>query len=187
MAEVELFRAGQTVPDPEPGDLFLSHARAGWGSALIRVGQRLRYHGASRRYAWWNHAGAFLGSDGTIVEALGSGVQVRNISRYAANDYAVVRIVADPHDRAQMVRFYQHHADARTAYGYLTLVSIGITLVTGSKLVFARHATAICSGLCAAGLTRGDYLLEQATVSTTPADLARMFNVPGPSDDFWQL
>ena len=42
-------------------------------------------------------------------------------------------------------------------------------------------------GLCAAGLTRGDYLLAQSTVHTMPADLARMFDVPGQNDSFWQL
>ena len=182
----QLFVAGAEVQRPQPGDLFLTHDDY-WAAKVIRIGQRLRYHGEVRKYAFWNHAGAFLDADGTIVEAMGQGVVIRNISKYQNRTYAVVRITATEADRAQMVRFYRSQAEQRASYGYATIVSIGLTLVTGSKFSFTSHASHICSGLCAAGITRGDYVLEQSPVHTMPADLAKMFDVPGPSNLFWQL
>jgi hypothetical protein len=181
---LELHPPGSAVAEPQPGDLFLTHDSY-WAARAIRIGQRVRYHGPDRRYAFWNHAGAFLGRQGQIVEATGKGVLARHISRYADRNYVVVRIEATDYDRAQMARFYE--SQLRSRYGYVTIASIGFTLLTGSRIVVTTHASHICSGLVAAGLTRGEYLLPQATTNMMPADLAKMFDVPGPRARFWQL
>lgn len=179
-----LYQPGQEVADPEPGDFFLTHDDY-WSAQVIRVGQRLRYHGELRKYAFWNHAGGFTDREGGMVEAMGQGVRAGNISRYRNRHYAVVRIDATEHDRQQMARFLLAHVGIR--YGNLTLVSIGFSLLTGSKLVFTLDGSDICSGLVAAHLTRGDYILDRSPVHYMPADLAKAHDVPGPDSRFWRL
>src|SRR5258708_12330989 len=59
---------------------------------MIRCGQRIRYWGPDRIYTRWNHAAIFVADSGDIVEALGGGVQRRNISVYKETEYHVVRL-----------------------------------------------------------------------------------------------
>lgn len=46
---VERCGAGEEAVEFEPGDFILTHGDA-WTSKLIRFGQRLRIHGADRKY-----------------------------------------------------------------------------------------------------------------------------------------
>ena len=184
MPDRELVGPGEETIDIRPGDFYLTHDSY-WTAGFIRLGQRVRYHGAVRKYAWWNHAGVFVDNDGTIIEAQGQGVRTTHIRRYKDRNYAVVRINATDADREQMVRFYRSQVGNR--YGYTTILSLGLGLLTGLKLVFAMDGSDICSGLVAAGLTRGDYILGRSPVHMMPADLAKLFDVPGPDNRFWQL
>ena len=171
--------AGQEEPNPEPGDFLLTHAHA-WTSALIRFGESIRYRGPNRKFAYWSHAVAVVSDTGEIVEALGSGVQTGNISKYAGTDYAYVRIQATPEDRAEMANFALEQARVHTKYGYLTLVSIALGLLTSGRLTFGLSGTEICSGLVARMLERGTYIWVDPP-SVMPADLARHFDVPSPA------
>ena len=176
---VTSYGPGQEEPNPEPGDFLLTHANA-WTSRLIRFGERIRYRGPNRKFAYWSHAVAVVSDTGEIVEALGSGVQTGNISKYAGTDYTYVRIQATPEDRAEMASFALEQARVHTKYGYLTIVSIALGLLTSGRLTFGLSGTEICSGLVARMLERGTYIWVDPP-SVMPADLARFFDAPGPS------
>src|ERR1700690_2153740 len=81
-----------------PGDFILTHGNT-FFSYLIRFGQGLRFHGADRKYTWWSHAAMIISSDGNLIEALGPGVEQRNISRYKETDYHLIHLgsLADEH------------------------------------------------------------------------------------------
>jgi uncharacterized protein YycO len=69
-----------------PGDFILTHS-SGTFARLIRFGQRIRYHRrADRVFAHWSHSAIFINEAGDIIEALGGGVQQRNISAYHGTD-----------------------------------------------------------------------------------------------------
>ncbi len=166
---------GKADPDPQPGDFLLTHAYA-WTSHLIRFGERLRYRGSNRTYAYWSHAVAVASTNGDIVEALGSGVTAGNISKYTGSDYVYVRIDATEADRVEMAAFA--HEQIGWQYGFLTIVSIVLSLLTTGRLRFGLSGTEICSGLVARLLERGTYIWVDPS-SIMPADLARFFDVPG--------
>jgi uncharacterized protein YycO len=75
------------------GDFILTHS-AGVFGYLIRFGERLQYFGADRVFAHWSHAAIFVDDDGNIIEALGGGVQKRNIAVYKDTEYVVVHLPA---------------------------------------------------------------------------------------------
>jgi len=140
------YAPGQAEPDPKPGDFLLTHAHA-WTSRLIRFGESLRYRGANRQYAYWSHAVAVVSEAGDIVEALGRGVTTGNISKYTGTDYTYVRVQASDADRQEMAAFAR--AQVGWEYGYLTIVSISLGLLTTGRLRFGLSGTEICSGLVA--------------------------------------
>lgn len=172
-----------------PGDLILTHGKA-WTSRLIRVGQRLRFTGESRKYTFWNHTALIVNEQGDLIEALGAGVQRRNIAVYHPTEYQVVRIEASADDRRQMVAFAETCVDLK--YGYAVIASIAVSLLTGTKLSFGFEGQYICSGLVSRCLERTDYLIPvrerlpqivaRSSSHTMPAHLAEFFQVdpPGP-------
>ncbi len=164
---------GAGESDPQPGDFLLTHAHA-WTSRLIRFGEALRYRGKNREFAYWSHAVAVVSADGGIVEALGRGVTAGNISKYAGTDYVYVRIEATDDDRAEMAAFANKQVGQE--YGFATIVSIGLSLLTTGRLRFQLAGTEICSGLVARMLERGTYIWD-VPASIMPADLARFFDV----------
>ncbi len=179
---------GTDVPDPQPGDLILTHGKA-WTSKLIRVGQRLRFVGESRKYTWWNHTAVVVNDRGDIIEAVGAGVQRRNLSVYRPTEYQVVRIKASLEDRQQMVAFAETCVGLE--YGFPIVASIAFALLTGTKLSFGFEGQYICSGLVARCLERTSYLIPareqrpqfvvRTPSHTMPAHLAEFFRVNPPA------
>ena len=96
---------------------------------MIRVGERLRYRGEGRKFAYWNHAALFTDENGGIIEALGSGVKVGNISKYTPIDYHVVRLdgVSDE-DRQHQVAFAKDCVAKHDKYGYFSSFDIRMGL-----------------------------------------------------------
>jgi hypothetical protein len=88
---VQPFAPGQEVINPCPGDFILTHGKS-WTSRMIRFGQRIRYWGPDKKFTRWNHAAIFINEKGDIIEALGGGVQKRNISVYKQTEYHVVHL-----------------------------------------------------------------------------------------------
>jgi len=166
---------GEEETDARPGDFLLTHSRS-WTGRLIRFGQRLRYAGAAAKYAHWNHAALFVNEGGDIIEALGGGVQLRNVSVYKQTEYHVVYLqdVLDE-DRQEETAFAYHCLNDK--YGYLTDLSLGISLLTGLKFAFGIDGQMICSGLVARSLERTGEIFEMDTWRAMPADLAKHFHV----------
>jgi uncharacterized protein YycO len=166
---------GAEVKDARPGDFLLTHSRT-WTGRLIRFGQRLRYTGANTKYAHWNHAALFVNESEDIIEALGGGVQLRNVSVYRQTEYHVVYLEnIFEEDRQEETAFAYHCLNDE--YGFLTDVSLGLSLLTGLKFAFGIDGQMICSGLVARSLERTGEIFEMDTWRATPADLAKHFQV----------
>ena len=175
------FRAGETAnpADYQPGD-FILVSTDGWYARLIRFGQSLRFFGPDRKYVRWNHAAVVVSPDGDIVEALPRGVLLSHLAKYTAKEYAIVRIDAlvRAADREEVVAFARWCIHER--YGWLTIVSIVLSILTGSKFVFGVDGQSICSGLVARSLERTTAIFQQSSSHIAPADLAKTFDVPPP-------
>jgi uncharacterized protein YycO len=175
---VERYGPGERIPNPQPGDFILTHGSS-WTSWLIRYGQALRIHGQDRKYTYWNHAALFVDANGDIVEALGSGVRQRNISAYDPKEYHAVRIRASAEDREEVVRFAK--TCLNEPYGWLTIASIAVSLLTGAKLSFGFDGQQICSGLVARALERTWAIFNREPSHIMPADLAKYYQVNPPT------
>jgi uncharacterized protein YycO len=184
-AEVKCFRPGEEASRYVAGDFILTHGDA-WTSKLIRFGQRLRIHGDDRRYTHWNHAAVITSDSGDLIEALGAGVTRTHISKYTAKELHLVRVGASPEDRKQTVDFARWAAGLtggpRHRYGFLTIVSIAYTLLTGGKFTFAIDGEAICSGLVARAMERTGAIFNRTPTHVMPADLAKYYDVEPPTD-----
>jgi len=177
---IQEFGPGESIQDPRPGDFALTRGHD-WTSFMIRVGERLRYRGPNRKYAYWNHALLFVDDKGGIIEALGSGVTPGNISKYTPVDYHVVRLdgVSDG-DRLHEVAFGDDCVAKHREYGYLTIVSIALSLLFGGRLGFGIDGQEICSGLVARALERTGEIFEIDSWHMMPADLAAAYQVEPP-------
>ena len=179
---VERFGPGESVVKPQPGDFLLTHSE-GFSSNLIRWGQSIRYHGPTEGYAHWCHAAMFVDTDGEIVEAILQGVQQRNVSVYADTEYHVIRLTdATEKERAHAVAFAEHCLNDR--YGYITDLSLALSLLTRRKFFFGEEGQMICSGMVARALERTGAIFQFDSWHMLPADLADAFNVqptPGAS------
>ena len=160
----------------ERGDFILTHGKS-WTSWLIRFGQGLRFWGADRRYTWWSHAAMIVAADGALVEALGAGVTRTHISKYRPAEYHLVSIseIVAPADRNEAVAFAEWSVGM--PYGYVNIISIAISLLTGGKFTFGFDGQAICSGLVARALERTKAIFNRTPSHIMPADLAMYFQV----------
>jgi hypothetical protein len=182
-AGVDRFGPGEEPSRYVAGDFILTHGNA-WTSKLIRFGQGLRIHGADRKYTHWNHAALIVSDSGDLVEALGAGVMQTDISKYTPKELHLVRIGASAEDRKQVVDFARWAAGLSNAprqrYGFITVVSIAYTLLTGGKFTFAIEGEAICSGLVARAMERTGVLFNRTPTHVMPADLAKYYDVQPP-------
>ena len=179
-AQFETILPGEEAAAFRPGDFILTHGNA-WTSKMIRFGQRLRFRGHDRKYARWNHAAILIDGEGSIVEALGSGVQQRHISVYKPTEYTLVRIdgvVQASQDREQAVEFAKWSRNQ--PYGFVAIVSIAYGLLTGGKFTFGFDGQHICSGLVARALERTGAIFNRTPSHIMPADLAKYFEVEPP-------
>ncbi|MDP9476550.1 MAG: hypothetical protein M3R38_12855 [Actinomycetota bacterium] len=173
MASYDFAPAGEEVVAPEPGDLLLVENDY-WTSRIIKFGQKLRYPPEAARYS---HVAVFYDERGHIIEALGQGVEKRHVSVYSCVPYYVVRVGAGSGDRRQVIAFLDSVLGARWKYGYLTIASVALTLLTGMSLTFGKAQTAICSGLAASCLVRCGEIFDVPPEQMTPAALAKHFDV----------
>lgn len=175
---IEHHDPGGRMPDPQPGDFILAHG-AELFSELIRIGQQLRFRGPDRPYTYWNHAALIVSTDGAIIEALGAGVERRSIADYDSTQYTVVHIVASREDRAEAVAFAEHCLGQ--PYGFATIVSIALSLLTGAKFSFGFNGQLICSGLVARALERTTAIFDDEPSHIMPAQLAKLFGATPPA------
>ena len=166
--------SGAVATDIAPGDFVLTHDDV-WTSRIIRFGQLLRFRGADKPYAHWNHVAVVTGADGTLVEALPSGVARTHISKYQHTERHVVRIRATDNDRHQVARFAEVCVGQKP--GFLTLFSIALSLLTGASLDFGLEGQQTCSGLVGRALERTDAIFSRTPSHLMPADLAKQYGV----------
>jgi len=177
---VEHYPPGKAALAPRPGDFIVTHG-SNFFSRLIRFGETLRVRADDRRYAYWNHAALITSASGDLVEARVKGVQRGNLSSHTPSDYYLVRITASDEDRSEVVAFGEWAADAHASYGWLTILSIVLTMLTGAKLTFFIDGEFICSGLVARAQERTAVIFGRDPVHITPAELAKYYSVPSPA------
>lgn len=159
-----------------PGDFILVRGKA-FTDRMIQLGQKWRFKGVNSVFGYWTHAAMVVGIDGQLIEADPTGVHLANIAKYKPNDYLYVSIYASEEDRKEAVNFAKYCIGQK--YGFFTILSIAISLLTGLKFSFGFDGQEICSGLVARCLERTSVIFQRDSSHLTPADLALSFNVRG--------
>ena len=104
-----------------------------------------------------------------------------DVSKYTTRDAHLVRLDASDEDRAEAAKYALYCADVHESYGYATIVSIAISLLTGAKLTFQIDGQKICSGLVAGAMERTNAIFDREPGHMMPADLAKYYTVSPPS------
>ena len=168
---------GEAVATFDRGD-FVLVAGTHVNSGVIRFGQRLRIRGDDRRYVKWTHAALIVGRDGALIEAVGKGVRRSHLDHYRDHEYVVVHIHTSEEDRDEVVRFAEWALAQKARYSRLQTVSMGLSMLTGSKLTFFIDGRFVCSGLVARALERTGSIFDRDPAHVAPADLAKYFLSP---------
>lgn len=160
----------------QPGDLVLCRQNTVLDK-IISVAQML--HTSSQASHWTHVAVVKDPKTGEMYEAVSSGVKIGNISAYP--DHLIVPMNLNAYDTAKMMNFCEHWLGAE--YGFLTLFSIGIDLLTPAFFHFRSGDTFICSQYAAKALEQTGWIcpivdsshvmpsnLEQWLVKVTPAN-----------------
>lgn len=169
---------GDTAGNLRVGDFLLTGVKAqGVVSWAIKTGALLRgYPKPCRRFS---HAALVIDADGTLAEAVATGVVRSPISKYKPADYVIVRTEVDEHDARQVLAFAEDVIRARTRYGFVTFVGLALYCLTGAQLCIQQAGTAICSGFVSDALTRSRFIWPRPPFAMMPADLAQYFHVSG--------
>jgi len=170
----EIYTAGQSANKLQPGDFILTHHTTA-PARVIRAGQFLRYHGKLRTFSHWNHAALVVDTKGTLVEAVGRGVSYGHIDDYCDVEYYLVRTKLSKSNQQQVVAAASSFLN--DAYGWPTIISLTIELLTGIKIQFGDPNSIICSALVAQCLWAGGIIFNTNTYRMMPADLAAAFDV----------
>jgi len=166
----------------KPADIVLCHG-TGLIPWLIRVGQRIRYKKGQEPN--WNHAALLVApiptvkpyddgqEDWMVIEAGARGVHHALLSEFG--DYTVLDSELDWRGRKLAVEFAERVLGSR--YGFLTIGSIIVNLLTPVLWQVTRPGTFICSGLVAHALEHGGFMfpVKWEADEVLPADLAWLF------------
>jgi uncharacterized protein YycO len=170
----KVYEAGTEPPKFVPGDFILVSTK-GVLAKCIRTGQFLRYHGKMRAYSHWNHAAMIVDTDGTIVEAAGRGVRYANISEYKETEYYLVSTKLNKQSRDQAVAAAKSFI--KDKYGWFTILSIMLQLITGIEFQFSFGNSIICSGVVGMALWAAGVIFDQNPYQMMPADLASAYEI----------
>jgi hypothetical protein len=162
------YPVGKLPESVSPGDFLLSRRDKAFMGKCIRFFQRFKL---APEHAKWSHAMLSLGGD-MVQEALEWGQERNSLETYRDAELLHVQIEAPYHDVMQMMAFADSCYYHKRTYGYMTIVSLMISLVTDNKLMFSKAGTAICSGFVAEALVRAGYIFAQPPDYVTPGDLA---------------
>lgn len=162
--------AGQNTLDYQPGDFLLIADKTFYGK-LVTLGQRIRF--GRNSFTKWNHAALIVNSDGVMIESDAAGVHLAKLDKYMGVDYYIVRIIASPEDRGEIVNFAG--SCVNQTYGWGTIISIIFSLLTGLKFSFGFDGQEICSGLVARSLERTSAIFPTDASHITPCQLAQYY------------
>jgi uncharacterized protein YycO len=174
----KVYEAGEAAAKFKPGDFILTHHKT-IPAKLIRVGQWLRYHGELRKYSHWNHVAVIVDEQGTLIEAVGRGVVYGHIEEYRDVEYYLVNTRLNKQSREQTVAAARSFLNDK--YGWLTIVSLTLQLLTGIKIQFSSSNSKVCSTLLAMSLWAGGVIFDRDPDELMPADIAAAFKVEVPA------
>jgi hypothetical protein len=143
------------------------------GSRLIQWGESLRFRGERRRFAHWNHS--VWVSEDCLIEVSGAKVRESPYEKYRHVEFTVVHSNLTPQERDDADEFVRWVLARRPKFGFLTLTSISLSLLTGLRYTFGAPGTVICSGLVAAALGAPQWRENPSHVM--PADLAEYADI----------
>ena len=171
-ATVTIFPAGVPITGAQPGDLLLI-ARGSLLGKAIRFGQRLRYRGERRKFAWCNHAAIVVTKISLVEQQARGGTQVM-LADYAYMDVALVHPEFTTTEATEVALFAMWTLG--TPYGWLTIAGCVWDLLTGFKLSIGSGLRMICSVAASRALEHGGiYTPDVSPAAILPADLARLF------------
>ena len=170
----KFYPVGVAVKTIKPGDFILTETK-GVAAKAIRFGQMLRYHGAMKPFARWNHAAIVTDTKGGIIEARPTGVSRGNISQYKDCPVYVVSTNLDEQNTKQVIKAAESFLN--DGYGWFTIVSVMIQLTTGVKIQLSFGNSIICSALASISLWAGGIVFNDNPFQMMPADLAAAFEV----------
>lgn len=152
--------------EPQAGLVGLAHSKGTVGKA-IRFGQRLRF---PKQYCVWNHAFLMIDSE-NLIQMGGHGANQAPLSSYEGTEYALVK--PDVEMDLEFAKWALAHHEK---YGYMTIASEVVTMLTGAKIKFGTNGTMICSGLVAACSGIDEWRADPSHV--TPAEIAMRWWTP---------
>jgi len=170
----KVYEAGLEPKKFNPGDFILVSTN-GVLAKLIRFGQFIRYHGKMKPFSTWNHAAMIIDGKGTIIEAVGRGVKYAHINEYKDVEYYLVNTKLNDQSRTQSIAACESFV--KDKYGWFTIISIAIELITGIKLQFSLNNSMICSAVVGQSLWAGGVIFDRNPYQMMPADLAAAFNI----------
>jgi len=170
----KVYAAGEDSPKYVPGD-FLLVSTVGVLAKLIRFGQFIRYHGRMKPFSHWNHAAMVVDEDGTLIEAVGRGVVYGHVSEYKNVEYYYVSTKLNKQSRDQVIAACKSFL--KDKYGWFTIASIALELITGIKFEFSQNNRMICSAVVAQSLWAGGVIFDSNPYQMMPADLAASFDI----------
>jgi hypothetical protein len=170
----KVYPCGESPVKYVPGDFILVSTN-GILAKLIRLGQFIRYHGKMRPFARWNHTAMIINDSGDIIEAIGRGVVINNISDYNDVEYYYVTSKLNKQSRDQAVA--AANSFLKDKYSWVTIFSIAIELLTGIKIQLTQSNTMICSALVGQSLWAGGIIFDSNPYQMMPADLACAFDI----------
>ena len=168
------------------GDVLLVEG-TGFVDGLISVGARVRYHGWLSLFrprpadqTRFTHAAVIC--DGFLIEALAKGLKRSPIGKYngraAVARLDVVRPGVTQAERSAAEAFAWSSLQARDKYGWLSIFSIILEIVTPLKLDISWDGALICSAFAAQVWEHaGVDLPTHSSLTIMPADLAFMAHV----------
>ena len=181
----------------QAGDVLLVR-RAGTVAWLIRLGERARYAGWPRTLRWlaesavgvagpdgpadpwWPNHAAVVVSPTEVIEAQAQGLVSTPLARFDTSHVAVLRLddvqpFATQLERTNLVRFARAQLARHGSYGWLSILSIVVQLLTPAKLDISWDGSLTCSAFAAQCLEHaGVTLPTRSSLTTMPADLAAM-------------
>lgn len=186
-----------------PGDILLtrSNGAVGW---LIRFGERIRAQGWLAALAWlakrivgvhqpdtaeepWyvNHAAVCV-APGHLVEALAAGLTLSPVAKYDGRAVIVVPLsrllpgVTDT-ERARVAAYARTQLANHDRYGWLSICSIILQLITPFRLDISWDGALICSAFAAMCAEHAGYTLPTRSALTTMPSEIRMFQPQPPA------
>ena len=182
------YPAGEQPASWVPGSVVFTHSKGLVGS-LIRLGQKLRLCGwrpwcwkAHPNYKWchYNHVVLVTNTGGGIIEALADGVvsPSAGMTKYLNAEYTVWEFDPQFGSVAYGLGWLLWEFKRHVTYGWASIASIVLQVLTGTKLSISYKDSIICSGLGACYIEHtGGCLPYDDPKNVMPAELAKFLAV----------